>query len=162
VWFASVLAAAILEVPYVPQVKDTCGAASLAMVMRYWQSDVTHDAIAGKLLKPELSGIAGSHLQDFARDRGMTAVAYVGDMDLVREYLGKGRPLIVALKVGNNRYHNVVVVGYDEEKHELVLHDPAEGPSRRMAEAAFEKRWSGSMHWTLLILPPQPTPSPSP
>src|SRR5262245_21274798 len=89
VWFAPLFAAALLEVSYVPQVKDTCGAASLAMVMRYWEKDVSHDAIAGKLLKPELSGIAGSQLQDFARDSGMTATAYVGDMDLVREYLGK-------------------------------------------------------------------------
>jgi len=157
--FALLLAAAatLLEVPYIPQVKNTCGAASLAMVMRYWNKDITHDAIAAKLLKPELSGIAGSGLQDFARDHGMTAVAYVGDLPLVREYLEKGRPLIVALKLGKDKFHNVVVIGYDEEKHELIVHDPAEGPSRRIAEAAFEKRWEGSMHWTLLILPPQPS-----
>ena len=40
----AVLAAAVtLPVPFVPQRKDTCGAAALAMVMRYWGADVSHD-----------------------------------------------------------------------------------------------------------------------
>src|SRR5437868_3473349 len=107
-------AAAVLEVPYVPQVKDTCGAASLTMVMRYWGQDVTHDAVAARLLKPELKGIAGSRLADFAREHGLLAIAYEGDLAQLRAYVAKGRPLIVAWKMGS-RFHNVVVVGEDAD-----------------------------------------------
>jgi ABC-type bacteriocin/lantibiotic exporter with double-glycine peptidase domain len=144
----------VIDVPFVPQVKDTCGAASLAMVLRHWGQEASHDAIAVRLLQPELHGIRGSTLQDFARERGLVAVAYEGDVQQLREYLAKGRPLIVAWKMGRRRFHNVVVVGYDEAKRELLVHDPAEGATRRVAEATFEKRWAGAGHWTLLVLPP--------
>ena len=71
----AVLAASSLDVPFVAQRRDTCGAASLAMVLRYWGDDVSHDDVARTLLAPELHGIAGSRLADFARGRGMEAIA---------------------------------------------------------------------------------------
>jgi ABC-type bacteriocin/lantibiotic exporter with double-glycine peptidase domain len=142
-----------LPVPFAPQFKDTCGAASLAMVLRCWGQDVGQDTIAARLLQPELKGIRGSQLQDFAAERGLTAIAYEGDTAQLRDYLAKGRPLIVAWKVGRGRFHNVVVVGYDEARRQVLVHDPAVGPSRAVAEGAFEKRWAGAGHWTLLVLP---------
>src|SRR5439155_654302 len=80
----AVLAASSLEVPFVAQRKDTCGAAALAMVLRYWGDDATHDDVARTLLTPELHGIAGSRLAEFARGRGMEAVAYKGDVANLR------------------------------------------------------------------------------
>src|SRR5688572_20883747 len=65
-------AAATLNVPFVPQEKDTCGAAALAMVLSYWGQPVPHDEIAAALLKKELRGIPGSDLARFARERGLT------------------------------------------------------------------------------------------
>ena len=150
------LAASTLDVPYVPQVKDTCGAAALAMVMRYWGDDVTHDEIAGRLLQKDLHGIRGSALQALAAERGLTAIAYAGDLDQLRTYLDKGRPQVVAWKLGR-RFHDVVVVGFDAGTRELVVHDPAVGPARRVAEKEFEKRWGGASHWTLLVLPKPPS-----
>ncbi len=150
---ASVLAGPPLDVPFVRQAKNTCGAASLAMVLRYWKQDVTHDAIAARLLDPEQQGIRGSRLRDFARDRGLTAIAYSGDTTLLRDYVEKGRPLIVAWKQGRRRLHDVVVVGYDDSRGEVIVHDPAEGPSRRVNVSTFEKRWAGTGHWTLLVMP---------
>jgi ABC-type bacteriocin/lantibiotic exporter with double-glycine peptidase domain len=150
---AVLLALATLDVPFVPQVKDTCGAASLAMVMRYWGRDVGQDEIAGRLLQKDLHGIRGSALQDFAAARGMTAIAYQGDLAQMRDYLAKGRPLIVAWKLGRGRFHDVVVVGYDETAREVLVNDPAVGAARRVDEPTFEKRWAGAGHWTLLVLP---------
>jgi tetratricopeptide (TPR) repeat protein len=146
-----VLAAAALPVPFVAQQKDTCGAAALAMVMGYWNQAASHDEIAARLLSPHLKGILGSKLEDYARSRGLQAVAYEGDLDQLREYVDKGRPLIVAWRVGRGRFHNVVVVGHDADH--LVVHDPAEGAERRVKAEAFEKRWAGAGHWTLLVLP---------
>ena len=67
-----------LPVPFVPQEKDTCGAAALAMVMGYWGREVPHREIAGALVEEELRGIRGSRLADFARERGMVAIAFEG------------------------------------------------------------------------------------
>jgi len=150
---AWVLAGPSLDVPFVHQAENTCGAASLAMVLRYWKEDVTHEAIAARLLEPGQPGIPGSSLEAFARERGLTAIAYEGDTALLRDYVAKGRPLIVAWKQGRRRLHDVVVVGYDDARGEVIVHDPAEGPSRRVSLRAFEKRWAGTGHWTLLVVP---------
>jgi ABC-type bacteriocin/lantibiotic exporter with double-glycine peptidase domain len=147
------LAGPSLAVPYVAQTKETCGAASLAMVLRYWGQAASQDEIAGELFEDELHGIRGSRLRDLAARRGLLAMAYAGDLAHVRAYVSKGRPLIVAWKVGRRQYHNVVVVGFDEERREILVNDPAEGPGRRVPEETFEKRWSGAGHWTLLVIP---------
>jgi ABC-type bacteriocin/lantibiotic exporter with double-glycine peptidase domain len=142
-----------LDVPFVPQGKDTCGAAALAMVLRYWGQDASHDEIAGALLEPELRGIAGSKLEAFARGRGMTAVAHAGDLDHLRAHVGKGRPLIVAWAMGGGRYHDVVVTGVDDGAREVVVHDPARGASRRIGFDVFERRWEKAGRWTLIVVP---------
>ena len=152
----ALLLASALAVPYVPQQKDTCAAASLAMVLRYWNADVSHDDIAAELLQPQLHGILGSRLEAFARERGFTAIAYAGDMPQLRDYVEKGRPLIVAWKVGRGQYHNVVVIGFDGTIGAVVVNDPAVGAGRAVPVSDFEKRWAGAGHWTLLVLPAEP------
>jgi ABC-type bacteriocin/lantibiotic exporter with double-glycine peptidase domain len=154
---ALLLSAISLDVPFVPQQKDTCGAAALAMVLRFWQQPASHDEIATALGAAELHGIQGSRLAAFARDRGMQAIAYAGDLAQLRDYVGKGRPLIVAWKLGRDRYHNVVVVGFDE-RGDVLVHDPAEGALRRVEAARFEQRWAGAGRWSLLVLPAEPQP----
>lgn len=149
-----VLLAATLDVPFVPQVEDTCGAAALAMVLRFWGNETPHDALAAELQARELKGVAGSRLAEAARARGMTAVAYRGDAGHLRAYVDKGRPLIVAWDMGRGRFHNVVVTGFEGDA--VVVNDPAEGASRRVKRADFEERWAGAGHWTLLVMPAAP------
>jgi ABC-type bacteriocin/lantibiotic exporter with double-glycine peptidase domain len=146
-----VLAASSLLVPFVSQHKNTCGAAALTMVLRYWNEDVSHDDVARALVDPELRGIAGSPLAAVARDRGFEAVAYRGDMAHLREFVGKGRPLIVAWRLGGSLFHDVVVVGFDDERGAVLVNDPAGGASRAVGIAKFEKRWAGAGYWTLLV-----------
>lgn len=145
------LAPPVLDVPFVPQAKDTCGAAALAMVMRYWGAEASAEEIAGELLDRELRGIAGSRLAGLARQRGFLAFTYAGDLAHLEQYLARGRPLVVAWKVGNDRYHDVVVVGV--EKESVLVNDPAEGARRAVERGEFERRWSGAGYWTLLVLP---------
>ena len=151
---AILLAASVtLPVPFVAQQKDTCGAAALAMVMGYYGAAPAHDAIAAALVEPELHGIRGSSLADFARARGMVAIAFAGDVALLREHLTKGRPLVVSVSAGRGRYHDVVAIGVDDARGVLVVNDPAEGAGRRWPLAKFEKRWSATGRWTLLVQP---------
>ena len=149
---AGLFAAIQLAVPFVPQQKDTCGAASLTMVLRYWGDEVTHDQIAAAIVEARKPGIAGSRLEAFARARGYFALAYEADAPHLRESLAKGRPLIVALRVGRGLDHDVVVTGMDPEG-DVTLHDPSLGRDRHMARADFEERWHGAGYWALLVLP---------
>jgi ABC-type bacteriocin/lantibiotic exporter with double-glycine peptidase domain len=147
------LLAAALDVPYVHQQKDTCGAAALAMVLQYWGVAISHDEIAGELLQPELHGIAGSKLAAFASARGMTAIAHEGDVGHLRDHVGKGRPMIVGWAMGKGRYHDVVVTGFDDDGSHVIVHDPARGAGRRIAVDTFRRRWAGAGYWTLLVAP---------
>jgi ABC-type bacteriocin/lantibiotic exporter with double-glycine peptidase domain len=149
------LVLAALPVPFVAQQKDTCAAASLAMVLRYWDAPVSHDEVAAALVEPELHGVLGSDLAGFARRRGFTALAYAGDTRQLRAMVGKGRPLIVAWRMAHGRFHNVVVVGIDGAGNVLV-NDPAAGAGRTIPAADFEKRWVGAGRWTLLVQPANP------
>lgn len=151
-----------LDVPFVAQAQDTCGAAALAMVLGYWGAEAAHDEIASALLEKELHGILGSRLAAFARERGFEALAYAGDAHHLRAFLAKGRPLIVALGAPRGRFHNVVVVGFDAARDAWLVNDPALGAARSMPRAEFEKRWAKAERWTLLVLPRAPQPSPSP
>jgi len=138
------LLAATLDVPYVHQQKDTCGAAALAMVLQYWGVAASHDEIAKELLQPELHGIAGSQLAAFAAGRGLTAVAHAGDVDHLRDHVGKGRPMIVAWAMGRGRHHDVVVIGFDDERVRVIVHDPARGAARRVGRSARPLLTSGA------------------
>jgi hypothetical protein len=47
-----------------------------------------------------------------------------------------------------------VVVGFEGD--DVIVHDPAQGPARRVAGKTFAARWAGAGHWTLLVLPAAP------
>jgi ABC-type bacteriocin/lantibiotic exporter with double-glycine peptidase domain len=154
-WLLALAAAsATLAVPFVPQRQDTCGPAALAMVLRFWGGSASHDALSRELSAAELRGVAGSRLAEAARQRGMTAVAYQGDDAQLRAFVAKGRPLVVAWDMGRGRFHDVVVVGFEGD--DVVVHDPARGPSRRVPHEVFARRWAGAGHWTLLVMPEAP------
>jgi len=153
---ALLAAATLLSVPFVEQQKDTCAAASLSMVLAFWQQPVAQEEVASALLQKNLHGILGSRLTQFAQARGFQAIAFSGDLGLLRDYLAKGRPLIVSFKVGRNSYHDVVAVGFDEARGTILVNDPALGAARAVPERYFEKRWAGTDHWTLLVLPANP------
>jgi hypothetical protein len=47
--------------------------------------------------------------------------------------------------------HDVVVVGFDDERGAVLVNDPAAGASRAVGAGTFEKRWAGAGYWTLLV-----------
>lgn len=147
------LLAGPLEVPFVAQQKDTCGAAALAMVLRHWGVEASQDEIARRLVRRELRGIRGSDLEAYARERGLVAVAHRGDLGHLRAHLARGRPSIVAWDMGRGRLHDVVVVGIDDASGHVIVHDPARGAGRRVDGRTFEKRWAAAGYWTLLVVP---------
>lgn len=152
-----------LDVPFIKQEKDGCGAASIAMVMQYWLKqkerpiDASADptAIQRTLYSSQEHGIRASDMERYFQQHGFQTFAFAGKWDDLKQHLEKGRPLIVGLKPSTleTPLHYVVVVGVDPEQGVVYLNDAAERKLLKQERSAFEKQWRAVGRWTLLALP---------
>lgn len=152
-----------LDVPFVRQEKEACGAASIAMVMQYWSAqqsrpaDADSDAvrIQRALYSRRAHGIYASDLEAYLKQHGYRTFAFPGEWNDLRQHLEKGRPLIVALKPGaaESSLHYVVVTGLDWGQGLVMINDPAQKKLLKEERPAFEKEWKAAGNWTLLALP---------
>jgi ABC-type bacteriocin/lantibiotic exporter with double-glycine peptidase domain len=151
-----------LNVPFVKQTKDGCGAASIAMVMQYWQhqqrrpgGDISApDHILRALYSSSAHGIYASAMQRYFQQHGFRAFAFHGDLAMLAEHLEKGRPLIVALKpAGDASLHYVVVAGLDPANRLVIVNDPAQRKLLKDDQLQFNREWKATGNWTLLAVP---------
>jgi ABC-type bacteriocin/lantibiotic exporter with double-glycine peptidase domain len=150
-----------LDVPFVKQEKDGCGAASIAMVMQYWRlrrgeplSENTNPAqIQRVLYSTKAHGIYASDVEQYFQENGFRSFAFLGAWADLKEHLEQGRPLMVALKVGGASLHYVVVVGLDLDQGVVLLNDPAQRKLQKQDQSSFEREWTSAGKWTLLALP---------
>jgi ABC-type bacteriocin/lantibiotic exporter with double-glycine peptidase domain len=151
-----------IDVPFVTQPREGCGAASLSMVMQYWagkermaasaDSDVAK--IQHALYVPREHGIPAAAMSEYLRQHGFTALTFAGKWSDLEEQISKGRPLIVALRPqGQSELHYVVVDGVDSAGGLVTMNDPAERKLLNEERARFEKEWSATHNWTLLAVP---------
>lgn len=149
-----------LDVPYVRQPPEGCGAACIAMVLRYWTlkdpqyrcSLPSVESIQRALYSPAAHGIYAKDVERYLRGKGMRVIAFRCDWSLLREHLAKGRPLIVCLREGR-WLHYVVVVGLDPAKNAVLVNDPAGRRLEPIRRTVFETKWRAESNWTLLALP---------
>lgn len=152
-----------LDVPFVKQVENGCGSASVAMVMQYWlkqQGRSLGDSsqaiqIHRSLYVPDADGIYASAIERYFQQHEFRTFSFRGDWDLLQQHLKKGRPLIAALRpsASNGSLHYVVVVGLDPEQGVVLLNDPARRKLFKQDRSDFEKQWSATAEWTLLAIP---------
>ena len=151
-----------LDVPFVHQEKEGCGAASIAMVMRYWRlrqgqpENQSTDAsnILQALYSKEAHGIRVSEMVRYFQQNGYRTFEYAGDWADFAQQLSKGRPLIAALKTGSDdSLHYLVVVGVDPDRRLVMMNDPAQRKLLKEEWSRFEREWKGTGNWTLLAVP---------
>src|SRR5262249_35188084 len=149
-----------LDVPFVKQERNGCGAASIAMIMQYWQrhqqQPITADMaqIDRTLYSAKAHGIYASDLDRYLGDHNYQTFAFRGQWSDLKEHLEKGRPLIVALKPPQQEeLHYVVVAGLDWKQDLVLTNDPAERKLLKQTRSGFEKAWKATDNWTLLAVP---------
>lgn len=151
-----------VDVPFVAQPREGCGAASISMVMDYWANQ-EHSAppaasqvsvIQKQLYSPKDHGITASDMEKYLRENGYLVFAFSGTWRDLEQQLSKGRPLIVALQPhGQTDLHYVVVAGVDTARGLVMMNDPAERKLLTQERAGFEKDWSATHNWMLLAVP---------
>ncbi len=144
--------AAWLDVPFLRQQENGCGAAVLAMVMQYWRKPANPARIFDELYSPQARGIHESAMVRYLERNGFRAFAFRGEWQDLENHLAKGRPLIVCL--GGSPRHYVVVAGIDDST--VSVNDPADRKLRKLGRPAFFKRWTAGENWTLLAVPRNP------
>jgi predicted double-glycine peptidase len=165
--FAGGLVSLWIDVPFVPQQKDGCGAASIAMVMQYWElrqgqplrPEAEPSQIFRALYSAPARGIYASAMVRYFQSSGYRAVAFAGATADLERQLAKGRPLIAALQPGSGSFlHYVVVAGLDEPRQLVLVNDPAQRKLLKEDQSQFEREWNATSHWTLLAVPEAPAP----
>ncbi len=151
-----------LDVPFVKEEKDGCGAASIAMVMQYWQhqqnrpvgEDSDAAVIQRALYSAKAHGIYASEMEHYFREKGFHTFTIRGEWEDLKHQLDKGRPLIVALQpAGGGTLHYVVVTGLDGNQGIVMVNDPAQRKLLKDDRPSFEREWSAAGKWTLMALP---------
>lgn len=153
-----------LDVPYVKQPRDGCGAACISMVLQYWvrKDSRFHCGLPGvvsiqrKLYSPRAHGIYARDMERYLQREGLLVFVFRGDWNVLQEHIAKGRPLIVCLREGrglDRTLHYMVVVGFDTARNLVLVNDPAGKKLALLHRAKFEEGWRGENYWTLLALP---------
>jgi len=155
-------AAVWIDVPFVRQPPEGCGAASVAMVMEYWARQqhrpfAPADSVAfiqRQVESPHRRGATPAALERYLRSHGFLTFAVQGTWNDLEEQIGKGRPLIVALRPpGQRALHYVVIDGIDSARNTVTMNDPAERRLLTQERAGFERDWSATHDWMLLAVP---------
>jgi len=152
-----------LDVPFVAQPPNGCGAAVISMTLQYWSqhggvvrsesADVS--AIQNSLYSPSDQGIKASAMTKYFAELGFRAFPFRGESHDLEEHLRKGRPLIVALRESKHAriLHYVVVVGIIPREDIVIVNDPARRKLLKMDAKEFQKAWASAENWTLLVVP---------
>jgi ABC-type bacteriocin/lantibiotic exporter with double-glycine peptidase domain len=150
-----------LDVPFVKQVKNGCGAACISMVMQYW-AEISHQGsgnqskatvIHERLYSDEAKGIRATDMEEYFKSQGFRVFIFKGEWSDLERHLLKGRPLIVSLTKGSGSFHYIVIVGMDRQQDIILVNDPAHRKLLKIRRGNFEKDWNGSGNWTLLAVP---------
>lgn len=143
-----------LNVPFVPQKQEGyCGPVALATVLNYWKDPIEQDQIAKSTYLPSVKGSLSFDLVQYARKRGFDAELYFGDLQDITDKIRLGYPLIAIL--GNNTNtagHYIVVVGYDDKKHRIFVHEE-KSPYGEISYKKFLSLWKNTDNLTILIIP---------
>ena len=159
-----------LDVPFVRQEKNLCGAACVRMVLAYWSGVRTQicanlpslGEISEALYSKEAAAIQGKDMERYLEDHGYQVFVFSAEWSDLRHHLSKGRPLITCVETAGKGapLHYLVIAGIDTQQELVMVNDPAQRKLLKLTRSNFERAWEPTARWTLLALP-HTTSSPS-
>src|SRR5439155_21599152 len=107
------------------------------------------------LVDTKSGGIRTDDLAAALRARSWNALEVRGSPEALARELQQGRPVISLVEDHPGTYHYVVVVARNDDG--VVFHDPARAPFRVASTTDFDRRWSATARWMLVVTPPAPS-----
>lgn len=148
------------QVPFHAQDDFLCGPATLAMVAQAEGSTVTPEALTPQVYLPGRQGALQLEMLAAARRQGLVAYPLAPTLDAVLTEVASGHPVLVLLNLSlpvRPMWHYAVVVGYDRERGDILLHSGTT-PRMPMRLSTFERTWARSEHWAFRVTGPQRLP----
>jgi ABC-type bacteriocin/lantibiotic exporter with double-glycine peptidase domain len=140
------------NVPYYRQAGSyDCGPAALASLLAHRGRTMVPERIAGEVASPALRGSLLPDLENYARRQGFATRSGRGDLELLRQAIGEGRPVLIPLEMGIRPVsspHYVVVFGYDEGG--FLVH-AGDKEAVFIATGELDRRWAVLNRLFLLI-----------
>ncbi len=151
--------------------RNYCGPACLAMVLNYWdgQGSFSQQKITDDIFDSENQATYNSEMVLYPRSKGFASYSFQGDLRILKEIVAKGIPVIVLTKPIKQiaKGHYRVVIGFDDEKEQVIFHDPFFGSRFAMSSKNFLNVWElgkgrNQYRWMLAVVPGQsPFPFPA-
>lgn len=145
----------LTDTPFFPQQQYQCGPAALATVLSAQAVRVTPDELVDEVYVPALQGSLPEEMTATARRYRMLAYPLPDSLPGLLTEVAHGNPVLVMQNLGNDwfqNWHFAVVIGYDLDKHEIMLRSGTTARWRTTL-AVFERTWSRSDYWALVVLP---------
>ncbi|MDF3931075.1 PA2778 family cysteine peptidase [Pseudomonas citronellolis] len=149
------------DVQFFPQQEFQCGPAALATLLNQRGVRVTPNQLKERVYLPGREGSLQVELVAAARERGLLVYPLRPRLDDVLKEVAAGNPVLVLQNNGLDwlpMWHYAVVVGFDRDRHELVLRS---GITQRLVIdfTAFDVTWARSGRWAVLALPSERLPA---
>ena len=148
--------ALLSAVPFYPQQEYFCGPTTLSEVAAYYGVEHSADSIASLTFTPGLQGSLQIEMAAASRQLGFVAYEQRGSLSLLLQLIDEKIPVIVLQNNGLSwlpQWHYAVVIGYDLDRREIILHSGLTA-EYRLPLATFERTWQRANYWLLAMLPP--------
>jgi tetratricopeptide (TPR) repeat protein len=145
------------SVPFFAQEEYQCGPAALAMALNAAGVAATPDALIDEVYIPARKGSLQVEMLAGARRHGLLAYELAPELKDVLAEVAAGNAVIVLQNLGlwafHPYWHYAVVIGYDLEKNQVLLHSGTRA-RRAMPLGLFEFLWIDGQRWAMVALPP--------
>ena len=155
----------IQKVPFEKWLKrNYCGPACLAMVLNYWDKtrSFSQRKITDEIYDSENQATYNSELVMYPRTNGFVSYSFQGDLRTLKDVVGKDIPVIVLTKTIKQiaKGHYRVVIGFDDDRGQIIFHDPFFGERHAMTTKDFMKVWAlgngrNQSRWMMAVVPSQ-------
>lgn len=150
----------LTEVPFHPQGEYQCGPASLAMTLEWSGVAVTPEQLKPQVYTASRQGSLPPDMIGAARRHGRVAYPIHRIEDIFKE-VAAGHPVIVLQRLNSQpqtNWHYAVVIGYDLDEREIVLHSGVKA-REVLSIDGFAATWQPWGSWGFLTIPPNELPA---
>jgi len=149
--------AELAAVPFFAQEEYQCGPAALAMALNAAGIAATPEALTDEVYIPARQGSLQVEMLASARRHGLLAYVLAPELTDVLAEVAAGNAVIVLQNLGlwafHPYWHYAVVIGYDLEKNQILLHSGTRA-RRAMPFGLFEFLWTDGGRWAMVALAP--------